>query len=516
MDPGPLRLGDASPRTSRHDLGRTPNHPPARRSLRPHGRASRVAALPLLLAACQLTVTPTPCASDAACRDAFGVGTVCGDAGYCEEVTLPPRCEVWPANALEDPDAIWLGAQYDYASDYVELLASQLAFDQANARTGLDGRSFALIACDSSEDPAFDDLDPVEATEAISLFQAEAFGVPAVIGAEYSSRAERAYSVLSGFGTLVLSPGASSPSLTSIDGLVSTDADPGLFWRTIPSDTDQGRVVAREIDANLGGGQVAVLAQAGAYGEGFAQVFLQDYDPGNERTSLRLFADATDLSTAIVAIGQEAPDVVLLITGSPSDAVGFLNAAAAIPAYADMPLFFTDGPKTSELLETVTPAAASLFPNVRGTFPRTPTGRTTYQVFAAGFRLTYDGYDPDADSYTPYCYDAGWLAAYGAAWSLHQEGGITGVGMARGLRRLSDGPALDVGPEDWSAVTSQFRDGQGINIDGASGSLDFDPVTGETSAAVDIWFVDETAGFTIGYCWDLSSSPDPACTGGPG
>lgn len=472
------------------------------------------------LSGCVLSVKPSPCDSHASCREAFGVGSVCGEAGFCETVTLPERCSVWPEGALDAPapagGTIFLGAQYDYASDYIELLASQLAIQQANERTGLEERSFALVSCDSSEDPAYDDLDAIAATEEISRFQAEEIGVPAVIGAEYSSRAEAAYEVLSGFGALLISPGASSPSLSTIDGVGSTDEAPGLFWRTIPSDTEQGRVVAREIEGNLGGGQVAVIAAAGAYGEGLAQVFIGAYDPGGTRTTLTLFAGETDLSTAIVTVGESAPDVVLFISGETADAVGFLNAAGAIPSYAALPIFLTDGAKTDALLDEVTPAGRSLLDQVRGTFPRTPTGRTTYQIFATSFRFAFEGYDPDSDAYTAYCYDAGWLGLYGAAWSLHQEGDISGLGMARGLRQISAGTPVDVGPGSWGTVKSSFQAGDPVDINGASGALDFDPQTGEASAAVDIWFVDTDNGasFRIGYCWDLADTPDPACDGG--
>mgnify|MGYP000861747679 CR=1 FL=1 len=478
----------------------------------------RHAALTLLLSACQLSLKATPCETHAECRDAFGTGIVCGDDGYCGPVELPSRCSVWPTDALASPspddDTIWFGAQYEYSSDYIELLASELAFVQANARTGLDGRLFALVECDSSEDPALDDLDPLEATRAISLFQADQMGVQVVVGAEYSSRAEVAYTTLEPFGVALISPSASSPALTTIDGTTSTDAAPGLFWRTIPPDTDQGVAMAQELRERLGNGSVTVIAEAGAYGEGFARELLKAYDPSSARSTLRYFADSTDLSTAIVDTGASPPSVVIFITGEWARAADFLNAAGNIPAYAALPIFFTDGAKVEDLLGALTEAGRALLPNVRGTFPRTPTGRTTYQVFATSFRLEYSGYDPDSDSYTPYCYDAGWLALYGAAWSAYQEGDITGLGVARGLRRISDGPSVDVGPTTWTDVRARFRDGQGVDLNGSSGALDYDPETGETSAAVDIWVV-EGAGFRVTHCWDLTSAPDPLCDGSP-
>ena len=51
---------------------------------------------PLLLLssqACSLQVPePAACATNLECRDAFGQGSVCGEAGLCETAAVPERC----------------------------------------------------------------------------------------------------------------------------------------------------------------------------------------------------------------------------------------------------------------------------------------------------------------------------------------------------------------------------------------------------------------------------------------
>src|SRR5690606_26603211 len=86
--------------------------------------------------------------------------------------------------------------------------------------------------------------------------------------------------------------------------------------------------------------------------------------------------------------------------------------------------------------------------------------------------------------------DAAWMAFYGAAWSLRREGAITGLGMAKGLRKLSvPGPEIPVTPGKWGQIVDALSSGAGVNLVAASGTLDFDPATEETTGLIDIWKV---------------------------
>ena len=126
-----------------------------------------------------------------------------------------------------------------------------------------------------------------------------------------------------------------------------------------------------------------------------------------------------------------------------------------------------------------------------------------YDAFLIAYASAYDGEDPSTGAYNAYAYDIGWMSLYGLSWALAQEDRVSGTEMARGLRKLSTpGTSLFVGPEDWLTVVDAFERNQAIDIQGASGTLDFDPVTGETANPIDIWTVDET-GFTVVKTCDI-------------
>ena len=82
-----------------------------------------------------------------------------------------------------------------------------------------------------------------------------------------------------------MSPTATSPALTEIDGLESTDAVPGLLWRTAPPDDLQGAVLAAYIfsDATTTGDDkpalkpIDVVFEEGPYGTALAYVFSEEY-----------------------------------------------------------------------------------------------------------------------------------------------------------------------------------------------------------------------------------------------
>ncbi|NCG22377.1 MAG: hypothetical protein GWP91_25455, partial [Rhodobacterales bacterium] len=133
-----------------------------------------------------------------------------------------------------------------------------------------------------------------------------------------------------------------------------------------------------------------------------------------------------------------------------------------------------------------------LYPRIRGTRPAVPVG-PIFDQFQAAYAGAYDGEDARSAVFAPYTYDATWLVLYGHAWSLHNEGAISGTGIARGLRKVSaiGGASLPVRPDTWPTIGDAFAVGEAVNLDGASGALDFNPDTGETTGDVEIWVVSE-------------------------
>jgi hypothetical protein len=75
-------------------------------------------------------------------------------------------------------------------------------------------------------------------------------------------------------------------------------------------------------------------------------------------------------------------------------------------------------------------------------------------------------------------YDAFYTLAY--AVQAIGAGPVDGLALARALERLTPpGPRIEVGPSGVLEAFQMLRAGGRIDLEGAIGSLDFDPATGE-------------------------------------
>jgi hypothetical protein len=75
-------------------------------------------------------------------------------------------------------------------------------------------------------------------------------------------------------------------------------------------------------------------------------------------------------------------------------------------------------------------------------------------------------------------YDAFYLLAY-ATYALGEQP-VTGTNIARMIRRLTPpGKPIDVGPAGIFEAYTTLRHGENIDLNGATGSMDFDLETGE-------------------------------------
>jgi len=65
--------------------------------------------------------------------------------------------------------------------------------------------------------------------------------------------------------------------------------------------------------------------------------------------------------------------------------------------------------------------------------------------------------------------------ARSAARALRRDKRVTGGGIARGLRSVSDAsPEVAVSPANWNTIIDALGGGGSVNLGGASGSLDYD------------------------------------------
>ncbi|HKE13749.1 MAG TPA: ABC transporter substrate-binding protein [Kofleriaceae bacterium] len=455
-----------------------------------------------ILAGCTLTRTDVvDCDTDGDCRAAFGLGFVCNRDGLCDEVEPAPRCsETFPPGLFDDRfqerDRILFGNLMDRSvqTQVARERSAQLAYDQANQEDGVDGRSFGAVFCTVEENPDYDDLARTDAAVASAEFLATSLGVPAIVGPAASSDTQAVFQALAGTGVLVISPSATSPSLTDLDPATVSDDAPGLLWRTAPSDGLQGAVIAADmLDPGEGRAapvaHVAVIHEVGAYGEGLFDVFAPAFqDGGGTVDLLRPFDGDGQLADAIADVASSRAEEVLFISSQPDDIAGFLDSAATLSGYDGKGIFLTDAAANPDVLSQANPAR---FPQIRGTRakPLDEGKDLVYASFIAAYTAAFRE-DVRSFSFAANAYDAAWLLAYGAAWALLQEDGLDGTRIARGLRHVSDGESVAVRPGGWVSVQQAFRDGRSIDAAGASGPIDFDPDSEETAADIEVWRID--------------------------
>lgn len=450
------------------------------------------------------------CSKPAECRESFGFGFTCGQDGYCEKLAVAPRCgETFPPDLFTNPskysNAIVFGNLMDRSEPKKRARerSARLAVRQASEEPPLDGRPFGIVFCTIEENIAFDDRSLEDAAVASARWLANEVGVPAIIGPSGSSSTSAVYQALVGTNTLVISPSATSAALTTLDTTNATDENPGLLWRTAPSDSAQGPVIAEDM-SKRGINRVAVIHQADEYGQGLANIFSQTF--GGE-IKLYPFANDNQRTEAIVNVGATTAEEVLFIASNSDEIVAFLNGANATPGFATKTIFLTDAAASDDVFKAASGASA-LFPSIRGTRVRPLEVMGAYGIFVAGYQGEY-GEDVTQYSFTAQAYDAAWLVMYGSAWSLFRTGSVNGRGIAQGLRKVSclsdgatqpcNGTALDVISSNWATVAENFRSGTAVDVRGASGDLNFDLATEETLADIEVWeVVWENSNWTVG------------------
>jgi branched-chain amino acid transport system substrate-binding protein len=338
------------------------------------------------------------------------------------------------------------------------------------------------------EDANLDSLSHTEAAVGSALYLAD-IGVPALIGPASSNDVEAVFTEFKSErrDVLIISPSATSPMLTALRGPVS-DAAPGLLWRTAPPDSLQGRAIA--FDMLNGRGvpavpvpAVAIIYERGAYGDALVRVFTSNYNG----QVMSLPFDGTAYTDQVSNVAPIAIPEVLFISSQSQDISRFLQAAGGLNGFTSAPakhIFLTDAAANSDVLNS---ANAALFSNVRGTRPA-PLNESNppFRAFKASY-LAFFGDDPTRHSYAANAFDAAYLVAYGAAFNVFSGQPIGGTNMARGLRRVSAGMPVEVGPIQWELALGAFRAGQTIDVKGASGELNYDPIDEETRTDIEVW-----------------------------
>jgi hypothetical protein len=464
---------------------------------------------------CSLNTTPIKsCQTHVDCQYSFGFGHICGSNGLCSELQPIDRCFLsFPSEmySLEMGDEFdenivvdWstygnnkiVGVLFDHSFNQPRIDAVNLAAHTVRDNFGED---FILVHCDYQNDDfnEFDGLHEEEAVQVVTSYLAEELGVPVIIGPSGSSDVEAAYQITSQTDTVLISPSASSPSLTGLDG----------FWRTVGSDDVQGRILANIVLENIAtqelDNEVHIVYENYSYGQNFYITMKDVFD--NSSLSLDIKTHSYEImDEAFLAefrVSGAGGKSIVVIDADVSDLRFFMEDVFGDVGFENSMYYLTDSASNEFFLEGFEGDTSDMYKNIYGTRPRTIRG-TEFENFAYHYR-NFSEFEVDHDPYISYAYDAAWLGFVAYTYSGYCGDGcsismISGYYISAVLRMLSNATIESEQNMDteWLSIQEQLSKGDSVNIKGVTGSLDFDPLTDEVITYIEVWRVIDNDGDT--------------------
>jgi hypothetical protein len=436
------------------------------------------------------------CTSNAACVDAHGGAPwICRASDQrCVAIASEDCTPLFDPADLRDDGTVWLGALFPMKGpsadafgkmnlDAVDLARSEVAATTralAGSGASVHVRRIALVGCDDS-------VDAMRAAKHL----AEDVGVPAILGFRSGKEVvDVAGSLLIQHRILTMATLTESPTITRLP----QPADlPRMVWRTTNNFEETATATARflhdilEPRAKTKPTRVVLVRKDDPtslvpFAETFYRTLVIDDRPAADSGSAyqeipiaQSDAGTNALTSAAARIAAASPTfVVLYLDASNEELVESIEAQW--PAGVPRPTYVI-GENTTSILHDFLGTSAERRRRVFSTSPiamPTATGRFLMRFAAAHPNEATLTLNPSSS------YDGFYALAY-AAFAIGDEK-VTGPAMARGLSRLAKrGQRIESGPTDLFAGITALTRGGGIDLDGPSGELDFDPATGELS-----------------------------------
>lgn len=490
-----------------------------------HGTGGRLLgglalSLPLLWSlssGCSLTRNEAECASTSECRKAFGTGYVCAEDGLCALARVEPQClNQSPSDLLLAPekyrDYVVLGSllrtegKEGARQDSAELVtdaANRFLEREEEQYPALQGLRFGFVQCDHQGD--------VQETARLARYLVNVIEAPGILGPASSSGTSAAFSEVN-VGpegeerrrALMVSPSATSLALRDLES-----ESPGMLWRTAPTDDGQGKLMG-EFAAEEQLDFIAVYEDT-PYGRGLFEELQKA--SGGECEDCGFAFDAS--SSAIEPLAATLASNRALQALQSSSTVFFMGAQETHlnemirrlgeEEFADKTLFFSDAGASADTVANIRSQDAD---RVIGTRPKAAEEGEALRVFQSVYEARYDE-SPLIHSFTTNAYDAAWLLVLSALRARLVGEDITSETLAEGMRHLSD-PLWDRHeerdcPSDFVDDACQpitldstnlpnmieaLRRWDAINVQGASGNLDYDTETEElmdSSESFEFW-----------------------------
>ncbi len=271
---------------------------------------------------------------------------------------------------------------------------------------------------------------------------------------------------------LQISPAATSDEITGLE-------DDGFLNRTAPPDSFQGPTLADFIDQELGGAEgktVNIGARNDPYGTGLAETFSAAWEGlGGEIGSETIYdPEAATYDSEAGDIVDGDPDAIVIID-FPETYAKVGPALAGTGDFDPTTAFVTDGLISGTLAED---AGDDAVVGLRGTAPGSPDEGEASSAFDEVY-TSAEPADVDRNTFDAQTFDAVvlcYLAAVGA-------GSAEGADMQGVVREISAAPGDQYTFEDLAGAIEALQNGDDIDYEGASGSIEMDD-TGDATAGV--------------------------------
>lgn len=454
----------------------------------------------LLCAGCSLITTFSECTDDSDCPTGACNDGICGGAIGCEvtedcsdgQQCIHGQCHLVDeelctvADAVEpDPDqeTLHIGLLLPYTGRNAAKAdatgkSAETAFRQINStHSGVRRVHLGALRCDTEQNSS-------RATE-VADYLVNTLGVQSVIGSISSSETLAVAEITIEAGVVLVSPASTSPTL-------STLPDDDLVWRTIASDALQGPALAN-IVAEGGFTNLLVLALDDAYGQGLFTSFIAAVDDGVNIEAINYSVDDNgDLiaeslvndATALLANNAYQPDAVIVMGSLESQQLIFALEGTffeSLPA-EDRPIWIlSEAGRDAGLLDA---QYSDAWARIQGTIIQAPDS-PIYDDFALRLRTNYM-LNADEHPFADKAYDAAWLLAL-AHGSAADPLDTTGADVADALAVTNRNEPFAPG-DDLETALDRLAEG-GLDYQGASGPVDFDPATGDVQSEISRWVI---------------------------
>ncbi|RAL23845.1 hypothetical protein DL240_06745 [Lujinxingia litoralis] len=440
---------------------------------------------------CSLTLDLDQCSDASEC----GANQICTSEGLCADPGTAPNNQLTggPCQRLEgDTDsenAFVMGVVLELSGSGAGfgtpmLESILLATDNINGFGGIAGRRLGLVVCDTQGNNA-------TARQAAEHL-VNNVGVSTIIGFNSSQTISISQDITVPNDVLLMSPSATAQTISGL-------ADNDLVFRTAPSDEIQAEAFARLLshtlettlpEAEITAPKLAIMTRRNdSYANGLSETIIpllptEITSGGEDRFTVNNYTNS-GVGEPVDYTGDVA---VVASQSSPPDVIAILGSAEAWElidyfelALTNQPLYVgVDAMKNAQLAGQADP---ELEGRIWGTGPRNigDAGYLPYLTFRTQFQSKIED-DPDKYQFVANAFDAVYALAFAAAAE-----GFTGPELARGLRRLNQGPEITPRAVEAQQAINSLLAGDTITYLGASGPLNFDENGDPQPTPISLW-----------------------------